>query len=130
MKFVTYLACGSILAASILHVVSRLAGFGAEREIWFGMLVPTLASIISWMALERQKRLNPQKILKCIIQSFVVKSIFFGAYIAALVKTNQVSPKLFVGCFVFFYLALHVVEAVKLRAMQGDLATDDIKGSN
>ena len=126
MKFIAYLACGSILAAIIFHIVSGLAGFGAEREIWFGMLVPMLASVISWTALERQKRLNPQKILKCIIQSFVVKSFFFGAYIVVLVKTGQVRPGPFVVCFAFFYLALHIVEAFELRRTQAmSSAVDD-----
>ena len=126
MKFVAYLACGSVLAAVILHVVSGLAGLGAEKEIWFGMLAPTLASIVSRVAIERQKKLNPQKMLKHIIQSFVVKSIFFGVYIVVLVKTNQVHPGLFIGCFAFFYLVLHITEAVKLRTTQDSLATDDV----
>jgi hypothetical protein len=125
MRFVAYLAGGSILAAIIFHVVSGLAGFGAEREIWFGMLVPTLASVISWTALERQKRLNPQKILKCIIQSFVIKSFCFGAYIVVLVKAGQVRPGPFVVCFAFFYLALHIAEAFELRRAQAMSATVD-----
>ena len=126
MKFIAYLACGSILAAAVFSAVSILAGLEAGKEIWFGMLAPTLASIVSRVAIERQKKLNPQKMLKHIIQSFVVKSIFFGVYIVVLVKTNQVRPGLFIGCFAFFYLALHITEAIKLRTTQGSLATDDV----
>ena len=126
MKFIACLAGGSILVAIFLNAVSGLAGLGAEKEIWFGMFGPTLASVVTLVAIERQKILNPQKMLKCIIQSFVIKSIFFGAYIVGLVKTNQVRPGPFVGCFAFFYLALHVAEAVKLHKAQNGLAMNDV----
>jgi len=126
MKFIAYLAGGSVMTAVVLSTVSAFADLGAGREIWFGMLGPTLASVVGRVAIDRQKNLNPQIILKSIIQSFVVKSVFFGVYIAALVKTNQVSPGPFVGCFAFFYLALHIAEAVKLRTVQNRLAANDI----
>ena len=126
MKFVAYLAGGSILAAMILSVVFRLAGLGPVRDIWFGMLGPTLASVVTWVTIERQRRLNPQKMLACLIRAFVVKSVFFGAYIAVLVKTSQVRPGPFVGCFAFFYIALHMAEAFELRRVQTRLAMNDI----
>jgi hypothetical protein len=126
MKFVAWLAGGSILAAIVFSAVSGMTGLGASGEIWFGMLGPTLASIITWMAIERQRRLDPQKMLKCLIQSFVIKFVFFGAYIAVVVKTNQVRPGLFVGCFAFFYLALHMAEALELRKTQAGPAANDI----
>jgi uncharacterized membrane protein len=125
MIFIACLAGGSILAAIIFSAVSGLAGFGVEREIWLGMLGPALASVISRIAMERQKRLNPQKILKHIIQGFVIKFLFFGVYIAVLVKSNQVRPGAFIGFFVFFYLALHMAEAIELRRTQVRLAMND-----
>ena len=118
MKFVACLAGGSILSATVLSIVSGMAGLGAGRDIWFGMFAPTLASVITWMAIERQKRLDPQKMLKCLIQSFVIKFLFFAAYITVVLKTNQVRPGVFVGCFVIFYLALHMTEALELRKTQ------------
>ena len=128
MKFVACLAGGSLLVAIVLSAVSRLAGLGAEKEIWFGMFGPTLASVISWIAIERQKYQNSQQMLKCIIQAFVIKSVFFGAYIIVLVKTDQVSPGSFVSCFAFFYLALHMAEAIKLRETQRRMAANDANG--
>ena len=126
MKFVGYLAGGSILTAIILSVVSAAAGLGAEKEIWLGMLGPALASVVSWTAVERQRRLNPQKIFKCLIQAFVLKFLFFGAYIVILVKAGWIRPGLFVGCFAFFYLALHVAEAFELRGTRDGRAANDV----
>ncbi|MDR0310665.1 MAG: hypothetical protein LBJ21_03655 [Acidobacteriota bacterium] len=126
MKFVAYLAGGSILTALVFGGISGLVGLGAEKEIWFGMLGPTLASVISWVAIERQRRLNPQKILKCLIKAFVIKFLLFGVYIAVLVKTTQVRPGLFIGCFAFFYLALHAAEAFELRRVQTRLITNNV----
>ena len=129
MKFIACLAGGSILAAIVFSAVSGLTGMGAGKEIWLGMLAPTLASVITWVAIERQKSLNSQKMLKCIIQAFVVKFLFFGVYITVLVKTNQVSPKSFAVCFAFFYLALHIAEAFELRRAQAEQpAANDING--
>ena len=125
MKFVGCLAGGSVLAAIVFSVVSRVAGLGAEREIWFGMSAPTLASVVAWVAIERQRRLNPRNILKCMIQAFVVKFLFFGVYVAVFVKANLVSPKLFVVCFAFFYFALHMAEAFELRRAQARLAANN-----
>jgi hypothetical protein len=125
MKFVAFLAGGSILAAIILGAVSWLTGLGAGKEILFGMLGPTLASVVAWTAIERQRRLNPQKMMKCLIQAFVIKFLFFGAYITVLVKTDQVQPGLFVVCFAFFYLALHMAEAFELRRAQARLVANN-----
>ena len=129
MKFIVCLAGGSILTAIVFSAVSGLAGLGAGKEIWLGMLAPALASVVTWSAIERQKRLKSQNMLKCIIQAFVVKFLFFGVYITVLVKTNQVSPKSFAVCFAFFYLALHIAEAFELRRAQaGQPAANDING--
>ena len=122
MKFVVWLAGGSILAATVFSIVSRFAGLGAEREIWLGMLCPTVASVVGWMAIERQRRLNPQKILNRLIQAFMVKFIFFGAYVFVFVKTGLVRVMPFVACFAFFYFALHMAEAFELRRAQAKQA--------
>jgi len=125
MKFDVCLAGGSVLVAMVFSVVSRVAGLGAEREIWFGMLGPTLASVAAWAAIERQRRLNPRNILKRVIQAFVVKFLFFGVYVAVFVKANLVHhPKLFVVCFALFYFALHMAEAVELRRAQAKPAAN------
>jgi len=126
MKFIAYLAGGSILTAMVLNAVSVLTGLAVGKEIWFGMLGPMLASVITWVAIERQKITNPQKMLKCIIQGFVIKSFFFGAYIVVLVQTNQVRPGLFICLFAFFYLALHMTEALELRRVQARLVMNGI----
>ena len=118
MKFIVSLAGGSVLTAIVFNAVSGLTGLGAGKEIWFGMFAPAMASVVTWMAIERQKHLNSQKMLKCIIQAFVLKFLFFGVYITVLVKTNQVNPKSFAVCFAFFYLALHIAEAFELRRAQ------------
>jgi hypothetical protein len=130
MKFVAYLAGGSVLTALVFGGVSGLFGLGADREIWFGMLGPALASVISWMAIERQRRLNPEKMLQCLIKSFAIKFLFFGLYIAVLIKTGTVRPGPFTGCFVFFYLALHAAEAFELRRAQTRLMAKNINGNN
>jgi hypothetical protein len=95
-----------------------VAGLGVQREIWFGMLGPTLVSVLTWVALKRQMRQGPQKMLECLIKAFMLKFVFFGVYIVALVKTNQVRPEPFVCCLAFFYLALHTTEAFELRKVQ------------
>jgi len=56
--------------------------------------------------------------LRCLIQAFMLKFLFFGAYIVVIVKTSQVHPGVFVGCFAFFYIALHIAEALELRRIQ------------
>ncbi|MCL2877830.1 MAG: hypothetical protein FWF13_03515 [Acidobacteria bacterium] len=118
MKFVAYLAGGSLLAAIVFSVVSGAAGLGVQREIWFGMFGPTLASVLTWVALKRQMRHGPQKMLGCLIKAFMLKFLFFGVYIVALAKTNQVRPEPFVCCLAFFYLASHITEAFELRKVQ------------
>ena len=118
MKYIGYLAGGSILTAVVLSIVSGLASLEIEREIWFGMLAPTLASVLAWMASVRQRHPDSRMILKRLTQAFVVKFLFFGVYIVVLVKTGQVRPEPFIGCFALFYVALHMTEALRLRRMQ------------
>ena len=127
MKFVVCLAVGSILAALVLNAVSAAVGLDvAGKEIWFGMLGPALAAVVTHVAVELQRRQNPEKILKRLIQAFVVKFLFFGAYIVFLLKTSLVRPEVFACCFVLFYLALHMAEAYGLyRARTGLTETND-----
>ena len=130
MKFVACLAGGSILTAIIFTVISMITGLGAEKEIWLGMFGPTLASVVTWTAVERQKRRSQQKISRLMIQAFMIKFLFFAMYIVFFVKTNQARPEIFITCFAFFYLALHISEALELRRTQSGQAMDDNNGNN
>ena len=51
------------------------------------------------------------------IGAFVGKMVFFGVYVAAVLKGLAVAPIPFVVIFAGYFIALHLAEAMALRSL-------------
>jgi hypothetical protein len=115
MKLAWWMLTGSILSSLSLAI---LLGSRNRIEIWTGMLGPLAAAFVSWIAMERQYRQRPEGLTGLMIKAFAVKMIFFGIYIAVLLKIGLVQLIPFVISFSGYFLCLHSVEAIGLRRLQ------------
>ena len=101
---------GSVAAGALLVPDHR-------TELFFGMLGPFLAVAVTWLLLERAARVNPAGVTQVLLSGFAVKLLFFGLYVAAVIKLAGVERVPFVLCFSAYFVALYGVEALLLRRL-------------
>ena len=98
-------------------VASRVVGAGANPEVLYGMLAPLVVAVVSWIVIERTYRASPERLMRVMVEGLAVKAVFFGAYVAGMLRVFGVRPVPFVVSFTSYFIALHVTEAVFLRRL-------------
>ena len=114
MTPVAWMAGASMLSWLI---ASRAVGPGANPEVLYGMLAPLVVAVVSWIVIERTYRSNPERLTRVMVEGLAVKAVFFGAYVAGMLRVIGLRPVPFVVSFTSYFIALHVTEAVLLRRL-------------
>ena len=114
MTPVAWMAGASMLSWLI---ASRAVGPGANPEVLYGMLAPLVVAVVSWIVIERTYRSNPERLTRVMVEGLAVKAVFFGAYVAGMLRVLGLRPVPFVVSFTSYFIALHVTEAVLLRRL-------------
>ena len=114
MTPVAWMAGASIVSWLI---ASRAAGPDANPEVLYGMLAPLVVAVVSWIVIERTYRSNPERLMHVMVEGLAVKAVFFGAYVAGMLRLIGLRPVPFVVSFTSYFIALHVTEAVFLRRL-------------
>ncbi|HEX6316849.1 MAG TPA: hypothetical protein VFZ73_18385 [Gemmatimonadaceae bacterium] len=104
-------AIGSWLAVSVI------GGGRVNPESLFGMAGPLAATSASWLALVRTNRTAPERALAVMIVWFALKFVFFGAYVAVVLRFLSLRPVPFVTAFVSYFIALYAMQAWFLRRL-------------
>jgi hypothetical protein len=111
IRWMASAAVGSWLAAT------GVIGAQTATEVLFGMLGPLAAVIGSWTMVERTHRTNPDRLTAVMIASFAGKMVFFGAYVAVMLKVLALRPIPFVASFTGYFIGLYGMEALYLRRL-------------
>jgi hypothetical protein len=114
MKEVAWMAgaaIGSWLA------VSAIGGDRVNPEGFFGMAGPLAVVCASWMALVRTHRSAPERVMAVMIVWFALTFVFFGAYVAVMVRLLGLDLVPFVTAFVSYFIALYAMQALFLRRL-------------
>jgi hypothetical protein len=98
-------------------IASRAVGPEANPEVLYGMLAPLVVAVVSWIVIERTYRSNPERLTRVMVEGLAVKAVFFGAYVAGMLRVIELRPVPFVVSFTSYFIALHVTEAVFLRRL-------------
>ena len=112
-----------LLAGSILSCVAIVALLGDEvagdlrLAVWLGMLGPLVATLCAMVAMHRAYRRSPASLTGVMIKAFIAKMVFFGGYVALVVKAGWVRPVPFAVSFTCYFLVLHMIEAFRLRRL-------------
>ena len=99
-----------LVAAALLDTQARI-------EVLYGMLGPLAMVIGSWVLMERAYRRNPQRLTAVMAAAFAGKLVFFGAYVAVMLRVLSVRPRTFVASFTSYFIALYLIEALSLRRL-------------
>jgi hypothetical protein len=81
------------------------------------MLGPLAMVTGSWVLMERAYRRNPQRLTAVMVGAFAGKLVFFGAYVAVVLRVLSLRPRMFVASFASYFIALYLIEALCLRRL-------------
>ena len=114
MKAVVWMGAASLASAALAIV---MVGPHMGAEVLFGMLAPLGAAGASWVLTERTFRRNPAQLTGLMIGAFGAKMLFFGVYVALMVRVVGLSPVPFVASFTSYFIALYSAEALLMRRL-------------
>jgi len=112
-------AAGWMAAASVGSGLAAIgiAGMRSGAEILLGMAAPLAAAGVSWVLIERTWKRDPARLTGVMLTALAAKMVFFGAYVAAMLKLAHLHAVPFVASFTTYFIALYVVEAVLMRRL-------------
>ncbi len=118
MKLAWWMFAGSAVSAlGITVFLGAAAPLDVRLAVWLGMAAPLGATACSAILVERVYRSRPESLTRVMGGAFAVKMIFFGGYVALVVKADWVRPIPFAISFTGYFLALHITEAFRLRRL-------------
>lgn|SRR5690606_31737539 len=102
-------------------LVSWLAVMAVDRdghpEVLYGMLGPLLSACATWVAIQTAHRSAPARLTAVLIAGFAAKMVFFGVYVAVMLRVLELRPVPFVVSFTGYFLALYAMEALFLKRL-------------
>ena len=114
----------AVISMTLLGVAiwigSILLGVDAQREVRLGVLCPLLVTNAAWVLMERTYKRRPQALTSTIVAAFGFKLVFFGAYLAVMLRWLSLQAVPFVVSFMGSFVALHLMEALFLRHLLQD----------
>ncbi len=105
-------ACGVALATGVLWAL-----VGRGTEVLLGVIAPVVTTAASWVQITRVWATAPETSLSVMIRGFLVKSVFFIAWVTIMVKGLEVRPVPFVASLTTSFLVLHFLEAWCLKRL-------------
>jgi hypothetical protein len=114
MKAAGWMAAASVGSAA---AIAAVAGRTLAAAVLLGMLAPLLATALSWVVTERIYTRAPEQLTGVMITAFASKMLFFGLYVAVMLKVVGVGPTPFVVSFTGYFIALYLTEALLMRRM-------------
>jgi len=113
MRPVAWMA-GAAIGSWLL--VTALKG-DANPEALLGMAGPLLAACATWIAVERQHVAAPERVMQVMLTTFAAKMIFFGGYVAVMLRGLELRRTPFVVSFAVYLIALYAMEALFLKRL-------------
>src|SRR5438270_13169222 len=89
----------------------------ARLDVLLGMVGPLLMASGSWVLTERTYRERPHALTGVMIAAFAFKLVFFGVYVAVMLRVVGLRPIPFVGSFTGYVAGLYLMEALYLRRL-------------
>lgn len=90
---------------------------GANPEALLGMAGPLAAACASWLAVERMHAAAPERVMSVMLTAFMAKMVFFGVYVAGMLRGLELRRTPFVVSFTVYFIALYAMEALFLKRL-------------
>jgi hypothetical protein len=104
---------------SVVGWLAATAFVGIEQGlvVLVGMAGPLVAATGSWVLSDRTFRRNPGRLTSVMIQAFMAKIVFFGLYVAIMLRVLALPSIPFMVSFTVYFIALHFAQALLLRRL-------------
>ena len=108
-----------LVGAGLVCWLAATLGFGAPAAVaaFYGMAGPLAVAVISWLTAAQAYRRDPASLTGLMMAGFVAKMVFFGAYVAVVIKGLSQPAVPFAISFTGSFIALHLIEALALRRL-------------
>ena len=90
-------------------------------EALLGMVGPLVSAQVTWIVIARAAATAPEKTTGVMVTGLAVKMVFFGVYVAGMLKGAGLRPVPFVLSFAGSFIALHAMEAMFLRRLFAEM---------
>jgi hypothetical protein len=97
--------------------VTWVARVQVNPELFWGMLGPLASAVITWVVVARTQRSAPERVTSVLVAGFAAKIVFFGAYMAIMLRVVGLRLVPFAVAFVGYVIALYVIEALFLKRL-------------
>ena len=85
------------------------------KEIFLGMFLPWIISLISISKTHSVYNINPEKLIKHMTKAMLMKMVSYGLLLVIIFTFISFNPLPFIISFTGYFLALHIIEAFTLR---------------
>ena len=85
------------------------------KEIFLGMFLPWIISLISISKTHSVYNINPEKLIKHMTTAMLMKMLSYGLLLTIIFTFISFNPLPFIISFTGYFLALHIIEAFMLR---------------
>jgi hypothetical protein len=90
-------------------------------EALLGMVGPLVSALATWVVVARTAAAAPEKVTGVMVTGLAVKMLFFGVYVAGMLKGAGLRPAPFMVSFAGSFIALHAMEAGFLRRLFAEM---------
>jgi hypothetical protein len=121
-----------MLVVSVASWLAALGIFGIRIgvDVLLGMIGPLVVTAGTWVLIERAHKRAPEQVTALMVGAFGGKMVFFGAYVAVMIRLVAVQPVPFVASFTSYFIALYLIEALYLRRLFAGPGSPDSPGGS
>lgn len=98
-------------------VLTLAAPEALHPELLWGMLGPLASALVTWVLVVRTYRRAREKVTGVLVAGFAMKLVFFGAYLAVMLRMVGLREVPFAASFVGYMVLLYGMEALFLRRL-------------
>ena len=98
-------------------VITLVAAEPVNPELLWGMIGPLASAVITWWLVARAHRAAPESVTGVLVAGFGAKIVFFGLYLAFMVRVMELRVVPFAVAFVGYVVALYGLEALFLKRL-------------
>jgi hypothetical protein len=99
-------------------LVATVSPSPVNPEALCGMLGPLAASLVSWGMVERVHAAAPERVMGVLMHAFAAKMLFFGVYVAVMLRGLGLRPVPFVVSFTAYFIGLYAMQALFLQRLR------------
>lgn len=86
-------------------------------ELVLGMLGPLVSAVVTWLVARRTHLAAPEQMTGVMMAGFAARMVFFGVYVAVMLRVLDLSVMPFMISFTSYFIALYATEALFLKRL-------------